>query len=218
MARSQKPHDHEKERREWAGVREIWDLASRRAIELELSGRKVTVEALWVYLQPFGPEEYRESPDPPEMFRDALKATPYLELVDLRKRMRVIPVLKDLQAIRDLADKVAYLSMLSALEEILLHPEKVSLKEKRQLAKTALDMGIRLKGLAPAGENPEEGSLSDAALDEQRAKDKALAAIPEALRDKMSAIWDEERAKSLRTRHAFNVVSINEKVGHAKTG
>lgn len=204
------------EPRGWLSVRELWDLASRAEIDLERAGKPVTPEVLWARIKPEAPAAYRFEDKMPADIKAMLAHAGYAQLLDIRKRMVVLPVLKEYGLLQDLTSQMSYLALASIMEDLMLHPETIPVNERRQLAKTFLDVSLQLKGLSPAEEEKAVGSLSDIASEEQRDRDSALSAIPEAYRELMGKKWDEERLKSLRTRQALHTIETNKMSGHGK--
>lgn len=202
------------EAREWQSVRELWDLASRAEIDLERSGKPVSPDAVWARLRPHAPESLRFEPKMPAEIKDMLAHEGYRQLLDLRKRMLVIPVLKEYGLLQELTGQMSYLAMISLMEDLLVRPGSIPVNEKRQLAKTFLDVNLQLKGLTPVEDD--NVTLGDIAAEEQRERDNALAAIPEPYRELMGKRWDEERLKSLRTRQALHTSEVNKQMGHGK--
>ena len=137
--RNKKADEEEKAR--WKTIRELWDRASNAEIELERAGKPVTIEAIWTLVR------LNEDQIMPRMVRTALEHPGYKQLVELRKRMLVLPALKDLGALREVTGQASFIALNSALEDLLIHPERISTAEKRQLAKTFMDMNLRLSGI-----------------------------------------------------------------------
>jgi hypothetical protein len=147
--------------KQWKTVRELWDIASSAEVELERAGKKVTLQEVWNTIKQFAPDDLQgelESSFVPKWVVEALDHPGYRQLVDLRKRMIVLPMLKELGVMRELTGQGAMLALSSALEDLLLRPEKISTSEKRQLAKTFTEMNIRLKGAKIEGEGNETGT------------------------------------------------------------
>lgn len=185
-------------------LRDIWDRASRSQVDLERLGETATPEAIWKQMGCTDAEPI------PRTFFQAIKDESYLKLVQLRRQMSVLPDVKSLVAIRGLAAQGLQLATTGAVEDLILHPEKVSTKDKVGLAKILLEVH---RSIDPAAEKAD--GLTKAALDEEQEMQAALANIPELLRPKFEAIWMEERAKHLRNERTLTLVNMNLKGGHA---
>jgi hypothetical protein len=200
----------------WNNIRELWDWASSAEMEIERSGRKVTIKEIWRLIRDEGPEECKVLDMPPEWALDALKQDGYRQLVDIRKRMLVLPAIKDLGIIKELCGQAAYMALNSAMEDLIRHPERIETKEKRQLANTFATMYQKIaKPEEPKGETATE-TTGDAAADEMGRMEAALANIPEEYQEQMREVWRTERAKQLRSGLALHLVEDNRELGHAK--
>jgi hypothetical protein len=202
---------------DWKTTRDLWDRASHAEIELERAGKPVTAENIWKVIRKQAPEEWRKEILPPTEVLDALAHPAYKQLLDIRKRLLVIPALKDLGLLKEVSGQGAYIAINSALEDLLVHPERIPVSEKRQLARTFMEMNLRLGGIKTEEEAKTPEMLVDIAAQEEQEREKVLAAIPEMYRDLMGQRWDEERMKNLRTRQAIHISKVNEKMGHAKS-
>lgn len=201
----------------WKTTRELWERASSAEVELMRRGRPVNVEALWRMVKKYAPEEMQVETKAPKEFREALEHAGYKQLIDIRKRMIVVPALKDLGLLRELTGQAAYVAALSLMEDVLTNPERIPVSEKRQLAKSLMEMNLRLGGIKQEGEEEKgEGNLMDLAAAEQAERERVLSSVPEPYRELMGQKWDEERLRNLRTRQAIHQQRINEKAGHAK--
>jgi hypothetical protein len=217
-AQTQSDKDKDKTPSQWRTTRQLWAWAASAEIDLERKGQKVTFAAIWKLIAKHAPDEQQQLPEIPPDVKEALTHPGYRQLVEIKKSMLVIPALKDLGVLRELTAQGAYLAMTSALEQLVANPESIPVAEKRQLARTFMDMNMRIG--KPADEKPETGtgSIADVAAEEQEQRDKALALVPAPYRERMAQVYDEERAKALRTRSALHIVQMNEKESHAKTG
>ena len=203
---------------DWKTTRDLWDRASHAEIELERAGKPVTMETIWGVLKKHAPEDIRHEEKAPQLVKDALAHPAYKQLLDIRKRLLVLPALKDLGLLRDTTGQAAYVALNSALEDLLLHPERIPVSEKRQLARTFMEMNLRLGGIKTEEEAKTPDMLIDIAAQEEQEREKVLSAIPEVYRDLMGQRWDEERMKNLRTRQAIHISKVNEKMSHGKSG
>ena len=202
--------------REWLTTRELWDRASQAELDLERSGKPVNHETIWKVICKHAPEEQRSEPKMPLSIREALEHPGYTQLLDIRKRLLVVPALKNLGIMKELTAQASFVAMASALEDLMLHPERIPTSEKRQLTKTFMEMNLRLSGIKE--EDAAKGeTLTDIAAAEEAERARVLEGIPEQYRELMGQRWDEERMKNLRTRQAIHLTKVNENLGHAKS-
>ena len=216
--RSRKQTSQPESTSDWKTTRDLWDRASHAEIELERAGKPVNIESVWKLIKKHAPEDIRYEEKPPQLVKDALAHPAYKQLLDIRKRLLVLPALKDLGLLKDTTGQAAYVALNSALEDLLLHPERIPVSEKRQLARTFMEMNLRLSGIKTEEEAKSPDMLIDIAAQEESEREKVLAAIPEIYRDLMGQRWDEERMKNLRTRQAIHINKANEKMSHGRSG
>lgn len=189
----------------FALMRQTWHEASQAQLALEEQGRPTTPADVWKAL---GNEE-----PPPRVFLSALESESYSQLLDIRRRTLVIPDLEKIGVLRGLAAKGAYMALTSALEDLATMPGRISVSEKRQVAKTFMEMNLRLKGVDEVAD-----VLLDSALDEEKQMEEALKLIPEEMQPRMRQIYKEERIKALRDRSSLHLIREAEDLGHANTG
>jgi len=200
----------------WNNIRELWDWASSAEMEIERSGHKVTIKEIWRLIRSEGPNECKEMETPPAWVLDALAQEGYRQLVDIRKRMLVLPAIKDLGIIKELCGQAAYMAINSAMEDLIRHPERIPTKEKRQLASTFSTMFQKIAKPEDAKGETATETTGDTAADEMRRMEEALANIPEEYQEQMREVWRTERAKQLRGNLALHLVEDNRELGHAK--
>jgi hypothetical protein len=185
-------------------MRETCDRATRVQVMLEQQGEKPTPEAIWAVMA-------GEETPMPHYFNIALETDSYHTLLDIRRRTAVIPALEHLGIIRELSAKGAYMAMVSALEDLATNPDKIPIGEKRQLAKTFMEMNMRLRG-----EGNNDNAILTIAMEEEDQMEQVLARVPAEYRDDLRPKWKEERMKQLDDRKRVHIVKDIKAVTHGR--
>jgi hypothetical protein len=174
-------------------VHEFWKAAAEAQVELEREGLKVTKNSIW--------SRTRLEDDPtniPQWAETALEGEEYRRLVELKKRLLVVPELKNISALKQLAGQGFETALLGMVSDLVERPDTVPTAVKLQVAKGLGELYAKMKD----SESEEEKSLSSSSLgaislQEERQMRDALELIPESYRAHFEQEWKVERKRTL---------------------
>lgn len=172
----------------------VASLAADAAVAAFLAGTNPEPKDLWrairsdedaTYVQPF--------------FLAILDSPTYKQLLSIRLRRVSLTTIDDAVFLRDIARDVSKLMGDALLEDVILHPEKISTNEKARVFKQAAELFGSLKAPeAPPGV-PEAPALTPAQASAEEIKEyKArLEKVPPELRARMRRQWKLDRVLDL---------------------